>query len=167
MKLLWMWWTVIVCLWSSRYTFTWTIITWKILDNPLLSTQIFFLIPIIWTIWNCNSNILPDIIAIKKYNYILTYNVLNTLPKGALMVEVCTGTMVLKNDQQYGCQTGNNSKDSKEKSRDLNRNSSFSNKNETMFGSGYENFRSLECYVVLFLSLIFCKQEDCCSPGAF
>jgi len=55
------------------------------------------------------------------------------------MVEVCTGTMVLKNDQQYGCQTGNNSKDSKEKSRDLNRNSSFSNKNETMFGSGYEN----------------------------
>jgi hypothetical protein len=34
--------------------------------------------------------------------------------------------------------TGNNLK---EKSRDLNRNSSrfFSNKNETMFGSGYEN----------------------------
>ena len=29
-----------------------------------------------------------------------------------------------------------------------------------MFGSGYENFRSLEFYVVLFLSLIFCKQED-------
>jgi len=52
------------------------------------------------------------------------------------MVEVCTGTMALKNDQQYGSQTGNNSK---EKSRDLNRNSSFSNKNETMFGSGYEN----------------------------
>ena len=54
------------------------------------------------------------------------------------MVEVCTGTMALKNNQQYGCQTGNNLK---EKSRDLNRNSSriLSNKNETMFGSGYEN----------------------------
>ena len=37
------------------------------------------------------------------------------------MVEVCTGTMTLKNDQQYGCQTGNNLK---EKSRDLNRNCS-------------------------------------------
>ena len=37
------------------------------------------------------------------------------------MVEVCTGTMALKNNQQYGCQTGNNLK---EKSRDLNRNSS-------------------------------------------
>ena len=55
------------------------------------------------------------------------------------MVEVCTGTMALWNDQQYGCQTGNNLK---ETSRDLNRNSSpfFSNKNETMFGSGYENW---------------------------
>jgi hypothetical protein len=54
------------------------------------------------------------------------------------MVKVCTGTMALKNDQQYCCQTGNNLK---EKSRDLNRNSSrfFSNKNDTMFGSGYEN----------------------------
>jgi hypothetical protein len=43
------------------------------------------------------------------------------------MVEVCTATMALKNDQQYGCQTGNNLK---KKSRDLNRNSSrfFSNK---------------------------------------
>ena len=72
---------------------------------------------------------------------VLTYTThINTLPKGALMVEVCTGTMTLKNDQQYGCQTGNNLK---EKSRDLNRNCSrffFSNKNETMFGSGYENF---------------------------
>jgi len=37
------------------------------------------------------------------------------------MVEVCTGTMTLKNVQQYVCQTGNNLK---EKSRDLNRNSS-------------------------------------------
>ena len=44
-----------------------------------------------------------------------------TLPKGTLMVEVCIGTMALKNDQQYGCQTGNNLK---EKSCDLNRNSS-------------------------------------------
>jgi hypothetical protein len=34
-----------------------------------------------------------------------------TLPKGALMVEVCIGTMALKNDQQYGCQTGNNLKE--------------------------------------------------------
>ena len=42
-------------------------------------------------------------------------------------------TMALQNLQQYGCQTGNKLK---EKSRDLNRNS---NKNETMFGSGYEN----------------------------
>ena len=41
--------------------------------------------------------------------------------------------MALQNLQQYGCQTGNKLK---EKSRDLNRNS---NKNETMFGSGYEN----------------------------
>jgi hypothetical protein len=46
--------------------------------------------------------------------------------------------MALQNLQQYGCQTENKLK---EKSRDLNRNSSrfFSNKNETMFGSGYEN----------------------------
>ena len=46
--------------------------------------------------------------------------------------------MALQNLQQYGCQTGNKLK---EKSRDLNRNSSrfFSNKNEKMFGSGYEN----------------------------
>jgi hypothetical protein len=47
--------------------------------------------------------------------------------------------MALQNLQQYGCQTGNKLK---EKSGDLNRNSSrffFSNKNETMFGSGYEN----------------------------
>ena len=58
------------------------------------------------------------------------------------MVEVCTGTMALKNDQQYDCQTGNNLK---EKSRDLNRNSSR-NKNETMFGSGYENWSFRWCY---------------------
>jgi hypothetical protein len=53
------------------------------------------------------------------------------------MVEVwiCT-TMALQNLQQYGWQTGNKLK---EKSRDLNRNSSR-NKNETMFGSGYENY---------------------------
>ena len=46
--------------------------------------------------------------------------------------------MALQNLQQYGCQTGNKIK---EKSRDLNRNSSrfFSNKNEAMFGSEYEN----------------------------
>ena len=43
------------------------------------------------------------------------------LPKGALMVEVCIGTMALQNLQQYGCQTGNKLK---EKSCDLNRNSS-------------------------------------------
>ena len=43
--------------------------------------------------------------------------------------------MALQNLQQYGCQTGNKLK---EKSRDLNRNSSR-NKNEAMFGSGYEN----------------------------
>ena len=55
------------------------------------------------------------------------------------MVEVWIGTMALQNLQQYGCQTGNKFK---KKSRDLNRNSSqfFSNKNETMFGSGYENY---------------------------
>jgi hypothetical protein len=39
--------------------------------------------------------------------------------------------MALQNLQQYGCQTGNRLK---EKSRDSSR-----NKNETMFGSGYEN----------------------------
>jgi hypothetical protein len=43
--------------------------------------------------------------------------------------------MTLQNLQQYGCQTGNNFF---KKSRDLNRNSSR-NKNEAMFGSGYEN----------------------------
>ena len=58
---------------------------------------------------------------------------------GALMVEVWIGTMALRNLQQYVCQTGNKLK---EKSRDLNRNSSqffFSNKNEAMFGSRCEN----------------------------
>jgi hypothetical protein len=46
--------------------------------------------------------------------------------------------VALQNLQQYGCQTGNKLK---EKLCDLNQNSSrfFSNKNETMFGSGYEN----------------------------
>ena len=57
---------------------------------------------------------------------------------GVLMVVVWIGTMALQNLQQYGCQTGNKLK---EKSPDLNQNSSrfFLNKNETMFGSGYEN----------------------------
>ena len=41
--------------------------------------------------------------------------------------------MALQNLQQYGCQTGNKLK---EKSRNRN---SGRNKNETMFGSGYEN----------------------------
>jgi hypothetical protein len=46
--------------------------------------------------------------------------------------------MALQNLQQYGCQTGNKLK---KKSCELKRNSSifFSNKNETIFGSGYEN----------------------------
>jgi hypothetical protein len=46
--------------------------------------------------------------------------------------------MALQNLQQYGCQTGNKLK---EKSRDLNQNSSrfFSNRNEIMFGSEYED----------------------------
>jgi hypothetical protein len=47
--------------------------------------------------------------------------------------------MALQNLQQYGCQTGNKLK---EKSRDLSRNSSR-NKNETMFGRGYENCSDL------------------------
>ena len=60
-----------------------------------------------------------------------------TLPKfgsvnGRSMNMYYYGTSKL---QQYGCQTGN---ERKEKLRDLNRNSSR-NKNETMFGSGYEN----------------------------
>ena len=57
---------------------------------------------------------------------------------GALMVEVWIGTTALQNLQQYGYQTGNKLK---EKSRDINRTlvDFFSNKNETMFGSGYEN----------------------------
>jgi hypothetical protein len=46
--------------------------------------------------------------------------------------------MALQNLQQCGCQTGNKLK---EKSHDLNRNSSR-NKNETMFGSEYETVRS-------------------------
>ena len=78
--------------------------------------------------------------------------VIRSRSSGALMVEVwiCT-TMALQNLKQYGCQTGNKLK---EKSRDLNRNSSR-NKNETMFGSGYEN-----CPEFGVLSLIFCKQEE-------
>jgi hypothetical protein len=38
-------------------------------------------------------------------------HLVSTLPEGALMVEVCTGTMAPNNDQQYGCQTGNNLKE--------------------------------------------------------
>jgi hypothetical protein len=65
------------------------------------------------------------------------------------MVELSIGTMALQNLQQYGCQTGNKLK---EKSCDLNRNSSrfFSNKNETMFDSRYENcpeFGVLGCVI--------------------
>jgi hypothetical protein len=65
------------------------------------------------------------------------------------MVELSIGTMALQNLQQYGCQTGNKLK---EKSCDLNRNSSrfFSNKNETMFGSRCENcpeFGVLGCVI--------------------
>jgi hypothetical protein len=54
------------------------------------------------------------------------------------MVEVSISTMALQNLQQCGCQTGNKLK---ETSRDLNGTlvDFFSNKNETMFGSGYEN----------------------------
>ena len=83
------------------------------------------------------------------------------------MVEVCTGTMVLKNDQQYGCQTGNNLK---EKSRDLHQNSSrfcFKIKMKQCSVVDMKTVRSLEFYVVLLLSLIFCKQEYYCSSGAF
>ena len=65
--------------------------------------------------------------------------------------------MALQNLQQYGCQTGNKLK---QKSRDLNRNSSR-NKNETMFGSGYENCPEFGVLGgVIFKSLIFCKQEE-------
>ena len=68
--------------------------------------------------------------------YVPLHALIRSRSSGALMVEVwiCT-TMALQNRQQYGCQTGNKLK---KKSRDLNRNSSR-NKNETMFGSGYEN----------------------------
>ena len=73
-------------------------------------------------------------------NYPLIMNLIVYAPLlGALMVEVWIGTMALQNLQQYGCQTGNKLK---EKSRDLNRKSSrffLTNKNETMFGSVYEN----------------------------
>ena len=74
--------------------------------------------------------IVSDTLNVKE---ILKIYLIRSRSLGALMVEVwiCT-TMAL---QQYGCQTGNKLK---EKSCDLNRNSSR-NKNETMFGSGYEN----------------------------
>ena len=85
-----------------------------------------------------------------------------TLPKGsgALMVEVWIGTMALQNLQQYGCQTGNKLK---EISRDLNRNSSrffFQIKMKQCSVADTKTVRSLEFQVVLFLSLIFCRQEE-------
>jgi hypothetical protein len=43
--------------------------------------------------------------------------IIRSRSSGVLMVEVWIGTMALQNLQQYGCQTGNKSK---EKSRDLN-----------------------------------------------
>jgi hypothetical protein len=51
--------------------------------------------------------------------------------------------MALQNLQQYGCQTGNKFL---KKSRDLNRTlvDFYSNKNETMFGSRYENCPEFE-----------------------
>jgi hypothetical protein len=58
----------------------------------------------------------------------------NTLPKFG-SVNGRSMNKYYGTSKQYGCQTGNKLK---EKSRDLNRNSSR-NKNETMFGSGYEN----------------------------
>jgi hypothetical protein len=70
-------------------------------------------------------------------------------------VRICS-TMALQNLQQYGCQTGNILK---EKSRDLNQNPSR-NKNETMFGSGYENCPEFGVLGGVILSLIFCKQEE-------
>ena len=67
--------------------------------------------------------------------------------------------MALQNLQQYGCQTGNKLK---EKSRDLNRNSNrifFLTKMKQCSVADTKTLRSLEFWVVLFLSLIFCKQE--------
>ena len=67
--------------------------------------------------------------------------------------------MALQNLQQYGCQTGNKLK---EKSRDLNRNCSrffFQMKMKQCLVADTKTVRSLESYVVLFLSLIFSKQE--------
>ena len=61
-------------------------------------------------------HIIYDIVVMVRF-----VSLVSTLPKGALMVEVCMDTMALQNRQQYGCQTGNKLK---EKSRDLNRNSS-------------------------------------------
>jgi hypothetical protein len=49
--------------------------------------------------------------------------------------------MALQNLQQYGCQTGNKLK---EKSHDLNRNSSQNKNEKTMFGSDTKTVRSLE-----------------------
>jgi hypothetical protein len=68
--------------------------------------------------------------------------------------------MALQNLQQYGCQTGNKLK---EKSRDLNRNSSrfnFQIKMKQCSVADTKTVRSLKFYVVLFISLIFCKQEE-------
>ena len=52
----------------------------------------------------------------------------------------------------------------KEKSRDLNRNSSR-NKNETMFGSGYEN--SPDLGGVIFKLDFVNRKKNYCSSGAF
>ena len=64
--------------------------------------------------------------------------------------------MTPQNPQQYGFQTGNKLK---EKSRDLNRNSSR-NKNETMFGSGYENCPEFGVLSGVNFKLDICKQEE-------
>jgi hypothetical protein len=68
--------------------------------------------------------------------------------------------MALQNLQQYGCQTGNKLK---EKSRDLNRKSSrffFQIKMKQCSVADTKTVPILEFYVVLLLSLIFCKQQE-------
>ena len=61
---------------------------------------------------------------------------INTLPQfGSVNGRSMNRYYGTSKSSKYGCQTGNKLK---EKSRDLNRNSS-QNKNETMFGSAYEN----------------------------
>ena len=72
--------------------------------------------------------------------------------------------MALQNLQQYGCQTGNKLK---EKSRDLNRNSRR-NKNEIMFGSGYENCPEFGVLggVIFKLDIFVNRKQNYCSSGA-